>query len=263
MKQKIALSLLSAVCLLLALVKFAIAEETNSPSDYNDRAFTLGQDDKLKQVISSLSRQIQSEPTNTTAIHNLALAYRFEGDFDKSLALWNDYIRLNPTNDMAFKYRATVYNALGKYDEAIKDFTEALRLNPKDAYALANRGFAYSQNGEYDKAFKDFTDGVRLDANNDEACNNLAWLRATCPIASMRDGKAAELMAMKACDLTRWTRIDTLAAAYAEAGDFTNAVNYEKKAIEMDGISKDDSSGLQQRLSLYEEHKPYREGLDH
>jgi tetratricopeptide (TPR) repeat protein len=248
--------------LLLTSAKCAIGEETNNPSGYNDRLFTFGPDDKLNQAISSLSQQIQDEPTNTPAIYNLALAYRVEGAFDKSLVLWNDYIRLNPTNDMAYKFRATIYNVTGKYGEAIKDFTAGLRLKPKDADALANRGFAYSQRGEYDKAAQDFTEAVRLDANNDKAFNNLAWLRATCPIALMRDGKEAEFFATKACNLShwaRWTHIDTLAAAYAEAGDFTEAIKYDKMALKMNGVAKSDIEELHNHISLYEKQQPYRD----
>ena len=254
------------MCWLLAITSYAIVEETNNPSSYNDRLLTFGRDDKLNQAISSLSQQIQNEPTNTSAIYNLALAYRVKGDFDKSLTLFDDYIRLIQTNDLAFKFRATIYSASGKYDEAIKDFNEGIRLNPKDAYAFANRGFAYSQKGEYKKASQDFTEAVMLDANNDEACNNLAWLRATCPMASMRDGKDAELMATKACNLThwaRWTRIDTLAAAYAEAGDFKKAINYEKMALEMNGVTKSDIAELHKHISLYEKLQPYRDKEGH
>jgi hypothetical protein len=68
MKQKITLSQLSAVCLLLTLPKCAIAAETNNPIGYNDRTFTFGHDDKLNQAFNSFSQQIQNEPTNITAI---------------------------------------------------------------------------------------------------------------------------------------------------------------------------------------------------
>ena len=266
MKRKITLSLLIAGCLQLTLARFAIAEQTNNPSNYNDRLSTFGQDDRLNEAISSLSQQIQNEPTNITAIYNLALAYRVKGDFNKSLSLCNDYIRLNQTNGMAFIFRATIYNAKGKYDEAIKDFDEGLRLKPKDVYALADRGFAYSRKGDYNNAGKDFTEAARLDASNDEVCNNLAWLRATCPVASMRDGKEAVSMATKACELThwaRWTRVDTLAAAYAEAGDFTKAVEYDKLALKMGGITKSDVEELQNHILLFESQQPYRNKESH
>lgn len=266
MKLTIKLSLLLVVCLPFMFANCVIAQETNKPSSYDDRRFIFGEDDKLKQAISLLSQQVRSEPTNITAIYNLALAYRVKGDFDKSLALFDDYIRLNQTNDVAFNFRAQIYAVTGKYDEAIKDFNEGLRLNPDNANAIAARGFAYSQKGEYNKAAQDFTKAVQLDPTSDFACNNLAWLRATCPIPSMRDGKEAVLLATKACNLThwaRWTRIDTLAAAYAEAGDFSKAIDYDRMALKMNGITKSDIEELQNHISLYEKQQPYRNKENH
>ena len=95
----------------------------------------------------------------------------------------------------------------------------------------------------------------------DVALNSLAWLRATCPETGTRDGKEAVKLAIKACELSNWTYwgyIDTLAAAYAEAGDFKDAVKYQKEALKM--VEK--STGhpeLQRRLALYEQKQPYRE----
>jgi len=262
MNAKITASLGLTLGCLLGVATGVLAQETNPPSGYSDRLLAVSSDDKLIQGIRDLTQQLQDEPTNTKAIFNLALAYRTEGDLEKSLALWDDYIRLNPTNDMAFKWRGVIENSLGKYPAAIKDFDAGLRLKPQDASALAYRGFAYSQQGEYEKAAHDFNEAIRVDAKNEDACNNLAWLRATCPVETLRNGAEAVTLATKACDLShwsRWARIDTLAAAYAEAGDFTKAVEYEKKVLTMDGISPGDLTELRQHLALFENHQPYRD----
>jgi len=88
-------------------------------------------------------------------------------------------------------------------------------------------------------------------------------LRATCPVESFRNGKEAVEDATKACELTNWKRwdwIDTLAAAYAETGNFEQAVRYEKQAMSMDDVRENDRSKMQGRLLLYEQHQPYHEG---
>jgi hypothetical protein len=89
----------------------------------------------------------------------------------------------------------------------------------------------------------------------------LAWLLATCPDNSIRNGKKAVKLATQACDMTKWTNyayVDTLAAAYAETGDFDGALKYQKQAANMDGIPEDNRTNVQGRIELYLQHKPYR-----
>jgi tetratricopeptide (TPR) repeat protein len=118
---------------------------------------------------------------------------------------------------------------------------------------------------KYRQALADLQIAVQMTSKKpDVALNSLAWLRATCPETGTRDGKQAVKLAMKACELSNWTYwnyIDTLAAAYAEAGDFKHAVKYQKQVLEMVKKSTDYLE-LQRRLALYEERKPYREDVN-
>jgi len=86
-------------------------------------------------------------------------------------------------------------------------------------------------------------------------------LQATCPDQRYRDGKNAVLKATQAYQLTdgkSWGHLDTLAAAYAESGDFEKAKELEAKAIEMVADEKD-KQACRSRLELYKQGKPYRE----
>lgn len=94
------------------------------------------------------------------------------------------------------------------------------------------------------------------------SCNLLAWTQATCANASVRDGKEAVAAATKACDLTRWKEwswIDTLAAACAEADDFKRAIKFEEKALRTGHPTESERKEMQERLSLYQQSKPFRE----
>ncbi len=86
---------------------------------------------------------------------------------------------------------------------------------------------------------------------------------ATCPDEKYRDGKKAVENAQKACELDggkRWESLDSLAAAYAESGDFEKAKEWEAKAIELATAEKD-KQRLRGRLELYKQGKPYHEEL--
>ena len=108
-----------------------------------------------------------------------------------------------------------------------------LRLDPKNPWAYHKRGAARAAMGEYDKALADYADSLRVDPTNVWAYNAIAWLWATCPEAKVRDGKKAVEHATRACALSAWKdadSLDALAAAYAECGQFVEAIKWAQRA---------------------------------
>ena len=142
---------------------------------------------------------------------------------------------------------------------SIADFTEALRLEPDNAVAYRDRGAVSSQMRDYDRALGDFSRALQLNPRYTEACNDLAWLRATCPDGKFRNGKEAIEHATRACQLSEWkdaAMLDTLAAAYAESGQFDQAVRWIGRALEL--APKPFQSAFRSRSELYQRGKPYR-----
>ena len=93
------------------------------------------------------------------------------------------------------------------------------------------------------------------------AYDGRAWLWATCPNAVFRSGKQAVASATRACELTDWKVAkyrDTLAAAYADTGDFGKAVEWQQKANALDTDTAYRKKG-EDWLKLYKEKKPYRD----
>lgn len=140
------------------------------------------------------------------------------------------------------------------------DCEQALKLDPKLSMAYEWRGHILSNEGNYTAAKADLEHALRLDPRNASAQNTLAWLLATCPDDSFRDGKTAVELATKACERIGFDQdgyLDTLAAAYAEIGDFAEAITLQEDVIVR--CREAWAEEAQQRLELYRNQQPYRE----
>ncbi len=165
----------------------------------------------------------------------------------------------NESRDAKFyNNRGTTFGEKGQYDQAISDFNNAIEINPRYIKAYNNRGIVYRLKGRYDKAILDFNKAIEINPLDAEGYNNLAWLFATAKAPGFRNGKKAVDLALKACELSEWRNaeyVDTLAAGYARAGDFDNAVKWQEKALGYPKLAR--ASEFQQRLNDYRERKPW------
>lgn len=217
-------------------------------------------------AITAFGDALRLKPDDSTAHYNRANAYADKGDYDKAIADYNDAIRFEPGYVAAYYDRGKAYGYKRDWDKAVADETEALRLNPSFVEAYYNRGTFYDRKGSYDKAIADYNEAISLKPDFLEAYNSAARLLAVCPDVSVRNGEYAVQYAIKACELTEWkddSLLATLAAAYAEAGRFGDAVNWQSKYLESDYLKSNPSSDTPEkaraRLSLYEQNKPYHE----
>ncbi|MFL5242524.1 MAG: hypothetical protein ACJ8FY_10485 [Gemmataceae bacterium] len=132
-----------------------------------------------------------------------------------------------------------------------------LRANANQVGSFESEGMKGSA-----KAIMDFKEAIRLYPDTSCTYGKFAWLLATCPEQSVRDGERAIQMATKACELTEWEdcqELAVLAAAYAEAGQFGEAERYQMKALEDPAYHGLAGDGFRQRLELYKQKKPYRD----
>jgi cytochrome c-type biogenesis protein CcmH/NrfG len=152
-------------------------------------------------------------------------------------------------------------------DEAIAQYQTALQINPDRAKAHYSFANALLKMGKVDEAITHYQTALQINPDYAEALNNLAWLLATCPDAHFRDGVQAVKYAGRACELTHsgvTPLVGTLAAAYAEAGRFDDAIATAQKACalataagEQDLLEKN-----QKLLALYRAHQPYHEAAE-
>lgn len=212
--------------------------------------------------LADYNETIRIDRKNAFAYCKRASVYQDRGDYDKAMGDCEEAIGLDPRLALAYFIRGLVYQGKGDDCNALADFDEAIRLDPKDAIVYNNRGCSYQRKGNFDKASADFAQAIRLDAKLAPAYLNFAWLLGTCPQANFRSGKKAVEYASKACDLSKWEdarAVDTLAAAYAEAGDFSQAIRWEQQCLGSFQIPKEALREAKSRLALYQAHKSYRE----
>ena len=239
----------------------AIRLDPTVPLHYTNRARIWVAKRQFDKAVADHDTVIRLNPRLPSAYLDRGHVWMAKKELDKALADYNEALRLNPALPLGYLGRGHVRSARKEYTKALADFDEAIRLAPRFALAYGNRGNVWRAQKEYAKALADFNEAIRLDPQLALTHNNRAWLLATCPDASFRDGKAAVEAARRACALDDWknpTSLDTLAAAYAEVDDFAAAVDWQQKA---NALFTDDSQRREgeARLRLYRDGKSWRE----
>ncbi|HLA83429.1 MAG TPA: tetratricopeptide repeat protein [Thermoguttaceae bacterium] len=212
-----------------------LRQNPDLPQARNLRWSVLLDQRKLGQVISEMEEQLERTPGDQDTLIQVAMLYTAQKQPKKAVEIYSKVLAGDADNLEALQGRANALLGVGKHAEAVADFNRAMKLDPNDSNSL----------------------------------NNLAWVLATSPNDSLRDGPRAVTIATRACKLTDYHEahiLSTLAAAYAESGDFDAAVKWSTKAAEAAKNDKETDASvresLKKELQSYRRRQPWRERLD-
>lgn len=272
----------------------AIELEPKSPFAYIHRARIHVIQNRPKEAIKDLDESLSMNPNSPAALLLRAGAHQQLGEKEKALADVDAALKLRPNHLPALKARAALLAGEGKFDSAITDLKEVNKAEPKDLTILLQLGMLYSAGKHLSEAVETFSHALELDANNKFALqgradvllrvgkqaeaiadyeaalkqdpknshvlNNLAWLLATSTDEKLRNGKRAVELATEGCKVTEFKQahlLSTLAAGYAESGDFKTAIEWSQKSVEL--ANEDIKENLGKELESYKAGKPWRE----
>jgi protein O-mannosyl-transferase len=253
----------------------------------NGLGLSLYQTGKIDEAIEYYRRAIEISPRFIKVYPNLGIALAAKGKFADAISLYNKGLQMAPDS---VELHINLGNALarsGKLEEAVKEYEKVLKIAPRNAVAHNNldiillqqgnlqfdpdsaQGHYYlgqimAQKGKIDEAIVHFEKSLRIEPNWVEPMNNLAWFLAASTKTAAHNPDRAIKLAQRVCKLTNYTKpepLDTLAVAYAAAGDFSKAIKITEKALKLCQSSQQEALReiFKKRLVLYKAGKPYYE----
>ncbi len=207
---------------------------------------------------------VEKMPRNDRAWNHLAIALKDEGRDDEAEAAYLRTLELRPKNGKAsFNYGNLLF-ARGDKEGALKRFAAAARFRPKDELIRFNHGYLLCQLGRVPEGLAEYRATLQLRPDFERALMLLAWALATDRDPAVRDGDEAVLVARrlnKVSGNARPKHLDVLAAALAEAGDFTEAARVAQQALHLaqsEGQARL-AEKIERRLVLYRGGQAFRE----
>jgi Flp pilus assembly protein TadD len=228
----------------------------------------------------------------------LSAALMKEGQLERAVSEARRALELGPENGLAYNVLFTCLIELQRVDQAINVARDALAVSPSDADLHYRFGLTAGRTGDFETAAHQFAYAWLLRPDSPEPrtkfqlavallartpnalqklkelgffasdspkmLNELAWLLATFPNPSARDGQEAARLAERACTITNRTDVTllaTLAAAHAEAGNFLDAVSTAQEALSLARSSGDTKTAelAENLLRTFQSNQPYRE----
>ena len=201
---------------------------------------------------------------NDVAENNLGIVYLRQGNVDEAISLLQAAVDLRPDNSPAHENLAKALLQKGKVADALIHYQKLLELQPDNIEVHNIVGTALIQQRRIREGVEEWEKVLAIQPDNGNAMSNLAWVFATSPDDSLRDGTKAIQLASEALRISG-NRIPilfrTLAAAYAESGRFSEAIQTAQQGIKLANSQGNSelAAELNGNIALYQEQRPLRD----
>jgi tetratricopeptide (TPR) repeat protein len=238
----------------------AILLDPTDAETFSNRGDLFCEIRRYDRAFADFDRAIQLNPNEPALYINRGVAHSAKGDYDAAIADYDSAIKLGSKRPEIYANRALARVAKGEMDNALADFDRAIELAPDDGRNYGERGNTYLTKKEYEKAIADYKKAIELRPSAAGIHNNLAWVLATCAKETLRNGAEAVEHATTAVALDQGkqpTFFGTAAAAFAETGNFDEAVRWQQKLLANILVPP---QAEKDRLALYKSRRPYHAG---
>jgi protein O-mannosyl-transferase len=199
-------------------------------------AYQYGRDSDLEKAAEQFKKAVLYGPSYDAANANLGVSYMKDGQFDQALDCFTRAAKVNPYAAFHRSNLAGALCALNRFDEAVAQYREAIAIEPKSTHYRQQLALAYMRQQKPAQMVAELDEVLRMAPSDIGAMNDISWLLATSPDASVRDGKRAVALAEQANQITQRRNplfLHTLAAAYAETGRYEEAAEIASEAARL------------------------------
>jgi tetratricopeptide (TPR) repeat protein len=231
---------------------------------HNNLGAVLLQKGQLDDAIQHFQQAIGVKPDEAGAFANLGNALLQKAEFDQAIQQYRKAIELKPGEAGVHYNLANALLGTGHIDDAIAEYEVTLTINPNYSDAHNNLGAVLLQKGELDQAIDHYQKALEINPQDVRAEGNLAWALAISPQTAIRKAIAVKLAehANEAAGGTNPLILRILAAAYAQNGQFSQAIETAERTLQL-AVDQNNSvlaDSLRAELDLYRNGLPYRFG---
>jgi tetratricopeptide (TPR) repeat protein len=226
------------------------------------RAQVHQQDGDNKAARADLDQALKNTPGLAPALELRAILSAGDKDYSQAIVDLKQLLKVAPKSPELLGELATLYEANKQPRKAIAAYNDVLHIDAENFEALRGRADAYLNTGDHADAVTDYEAALKMKPDDSGILNNLAWVLATSPDDKVRNGKRSVELSTQAAKQSEYKQafvLSTLAAGYAESGDFDNAKQWSQKAVDLGSDDAEVNAQLKKELASYQNKKPWRE----